>query len=308
MHEQRLGSTGLGFQLREQAIDVVDVLGTLHLRDHDHVERVTAFEDRGGEVVEAPRRVERVDAGPELGLAEVDASRDGWRPRPFRHGPPPSGRPERRLRGWRAGCRPSVRSAGPSSASSRWTAGRSGSSGSAGTGSRSAGSAHRRRADGRSLWLDASTPTLDRPVRREFPGAAQFTSARRPVTPSPRGIRELSTGIPGPGLTVPGGVVRQSGRTSRSSRRRTSPSSTETGDDVRVEVAGGTPPTRAPPAPDRDADGRCPRSGGCVVLTPAEPTAGSGTADRRRCHAQPSGDRAGTHVGRRPTDECARGP
>ena len=72
MDEQRLGQTGLRFELSEQPIDVVDVLGPLDLRDHDDVERLTGFEHCGGEIVEAPRRVEAVDPGPELRLAEVD--------------------------------------------------------------------------------------------------------------------------------------------------------------------------------------------------------------------------------------------
>ena len=45
---------GLGLELGEQAVDVVDVLGALDLRDHDHVERVAGLGDRGDEVVEAP--------------------------------------------------------------------------------------------------------------------------------------------------------------------------------------------------------------------------------------------------------------
>jgi hypothetical protein len=39
---------GLGLELGEEAVDVVDVLGALDLRDHDHVERVAdGGDDRG---------------------------------------------------------------------------------------------------------------------------------------------------------------------------------------------------------------------------------------------------------------------
>ena len=63
------------------------------------VELVADLGDGGGEVVEAPRRVERVDPGPQLGVAEVDVL---GRPRPGRPGPPPCRRPARRPRGWRS--------------------------------------------------------------------------------------------------------------------------------------------------------------------------------------------------------------
>ena len=75
MNQQRFGEPRLRFQLSEQPIHVVDVLGALDLRDHDHVERLAGFEHGGGEVVEPPWRVEAVHPGPELGLAEVDGVR-----------------------------------------------------------------------------------------------------------------------------------------------------------------------------------------------------------------------------------------
>ena len=50
--------------------------GTLDLGDHDHVEVVTDLGDGGGEVVEHPRRVESVDAGPELRVAVVQRLAD----------------------------------------------------------------------------------------------------------------------------------------------------------------------------------------------------------------------------------------
>ena len=54
----------------------MDVLGPLDLRDHDHVEGVADLGHRLGDVVEEPGRVERVEPGPELGGAEVDALAD----------------------------------------------------------------------------------------------------------------------------------------------------------------------------------------------------------------------------------------
>ena len=136
VHEDRPVEAGLRLELGEQPVDVVDVLGSLDLGDHDHVERVAGFEHGGGQVVEPPRRVEAVDPRPELRVAEVDVSSD----LDSRRGRRPSDRPARRPRGWRAGCRPSARCRAPSTASSRWPPGRSGSPGSAGTGSRGAGS------------------------------------------------------------------------------------------------------------------------------------------------------------------------
>ena len=64
--EDRPAEPGLGLELGEQAVDVVDVLGALDLGDHDHVEAVADLGHGGGEVVERPRRVERVDPGPQL--------------------------------------------------------------------------------------------------------------------------------------------------------------------------------------------------------------------------------------------------
>ena len=95
--EQRPVEPGLGLELGEQPVDVVDVLGPLDLGDHDDVELVADLGDRGDEVVEAPRRVERVDPGPQLGVAE---GRRSCRPRPGRPGRPPcraAGTPSSRL-------------------------------------------------------------------------------------------------------------------------------------------------------------------------------------------------------------------
>ena len=76
MDHQRLGQPGLGLELCEQPVDVVDVLGPLDLGDHDDVECLAGLEHGGREVVEAPRGVEAVDPRPELGVAEVDGLGD----------------------------------------------------------------------------------------------------------------------------------------------------------------------------------------------------------------------------------------
>jgi hypothetical protein len=58
VHQQRLLQSGLGLELREEPVDVVDVLGTLDLGNHDHVEPVADLGDQRGEVVEPPGGVE----------------------------------------------------------------------------------------------------------------------------------------------------------------------------------------------------------------------------------------------------------
>src|SRR5690606_37412588 len=62
--QDRLGDAGLGLELGKDAVDVVDVLGALHLRHHDDVELVADGRDQGGQVIEDPGAVERVDPGP----------------------------------------------------------------------------------------------------------------------------------------------------------------------------------------------------------------------------------------------------
>ena len=83
MDEDRPGQAGPGLELGEQPVDVVDVLGALHLGHHDDVEPVADLRDEGREVVEHPRAVEGVDAGPQLGrVAEVGRPGDGHEPLP----------------------------------------------------------------------------------------------------------------------------------------------------------------------------------------------------------------------------------
>ncbi len=62
----RTRQAGAGLELREQPVDVVDVLGARHLRHHDDVEAVADLRHERHQVVERPRRVERVDARPQL--------------------------------------------------------------------------------------------------------------------------------------------------------------------------------------------------------------------------------------------------
>ena len=76
VEEDRALEPGLGLELGDQPVHVVDVLGPLDLGDHDDVELVADLGDGRDQVVEAPRRVQRVDPGPELGGAEVDRPAD----------------------------------------------------------------------------------------------------------------------------------------------------------------------------------------------------------------------------------------
>jgi hypothetical protein len=76
VQQDRPRQSGAGLELRDQAVGVVDVLGALDLREHDDVEHVPDLGDEGRQVVEHPRRVERVDPRPQLGLAHVDGLAD----------------------------------------------------------------------------------------------------------------------------------------------------------------------------------------------------------------------------------------
>ena len=52
------------FELRQQLIEIVDVPWPIDLGQHDHVELVADGADDFGDVVECPRRIERVDTRP----------------------------------------------------------------------------------------------------------------------------------------------------------------------------------------------------------------------------------------------------
>ena len=76
MDEDRALEAGLGLELGEQAIDVVDVPRPLDLGDHDDLEAVADLAHELGDVVEHPRRLERVDARPQRRRAEVHLAPD----------------------------------------------------------------------------------------------------------------------------------------------------------------------------------------------------------------------------------------
>ena len=61
----------LGFELRQKLIEIMDVPGAFDLRQHDDVELLADRGDDLANIVEHPRRVERVDARPQSGLAEI---------------------------------------------------------------------------------------------------------------------------------------------------------------------------------------------------------------------------------------------
>ena len=74
--EDRPLQAGARLELGEQPVDVVDVPRPLDLRDHHDVELVADRLDDLREVVEHPRRLERVHARPQLRLAELDLPAD----------------------------------------------------------------------------------------------------------------------------------------------------------------------------------------------------------------------------------------
>ena len=63
-------------ELGEQPVDVVDVPRPLDLRDHHDLELVADLADELRQVVEHPRRLERVHARPQRRLAEVHLAAD----------------------------------------------------------------------------------------------------------------------------------------------------------------------------------------------------------------------------------------
>jgi hypothetical protein len=71
MNEDRTFDLGLGLELGQQLVDIVDVPRTLDLRHHDHIKLVTDLGNELGQIVEHPRRVETVYTGPQLRTAEI---------------------------------------------------------------------------------------------------------------------------------------------------------------------------------------------------------------------------------------------
>ena len=63
--------SGSRLELGQQPVDVVDVPRALDLGDHHHVELVTDLAHQGGDVLEHPGRLEAVDPGPQLRLAQL---------------------------------------------------------------------------------------------------------------------------------------------------------------------------------------------------------------------------------------------
>ena len=61
-----------GFELGQELVKIVNVPGAFDLGQHDDVELVTDRGDQFGDVVEHPRRIERVDPRPQTGRAEID--------------------------------------------------------------------------------------------------------------------------------------------------------------------------------------------------------------------------------------------
>ncbi len=73
MDQDRASDAVLGFELRQELIDVVDVPRALDLGHDDDIELVADGADDLDHVVEHPRAVQRVDAGPQRGGAEIHA-------------------------------------------------------------------------------------------------------------------------------------------------------------------------------------------------------------------------------------------
>ena len=67
----------LRFELRQQLVEIMDVPWAFDLRQHDDVELVADRADDLDDVVEHPGRIERVDARPQAGRAEVVRLRHG---------------------------------------------------------------------------------------------------------------------------------------------------------------------------------------------------------------------------------------
>ena len=60
------------FELGQQLVEIMDVPGPFDLGQHDDVELVADRGDDLGHVVERPGRIERIDARPQAGRAEID--------------------------------------------------------------------------------------------------------------------------------------------------------------------------------------------------------------------------------------------
>ena len=195
--EDRLGEAGLRLELGEEPVDVVDVLGALDLRDHDHVELVADLGDRGGEVVEDPGRVEaltRVQSWVSPAVKFLATSTRPARAASLFAAGTPSSRLARMMSTLVA---MSGHLGRPSSGS---TPGRSGSSATGGTGSPAAARAHRR-ASGRkkSFGLRMRRTLGPRPER--------VAEAARAARRSERAADESRIGGAGPAEQVEYGTA-----------------------------------------------------------------------------------------------------
>ncbi len=75
--QDRFWQRVLGFELREELVQVVDVPRPFDLRQHDHVELAADGRHDLENVVERPGRVERIDARPQSRLAVVEGAGHG---------------------------------------------------------------------------------------------------------------------------------------------------------------------------------------------------------------------------------------
>ena len=75
--ENRLLHPVLGFKLGKELIEIVNVPGAVDLRQHDDVELITHRADDLADVIERPRRIERIDPRPQSGGAEIASLRHG---------------------------------------------------------------------------------------------------------------------------------------------------------------------------------------------------------------------------------------
>ena len=80
VHEQRPLEPGLRLELGEQPVHVVDVPRPLDLGHHHDLEPVADLAHDLGQVVEHPGALERVDARPQRGVAEVHLAADADQP------------------------------------------------------------------------------------------------------------------------------------------------------------------------------------------------------------------------------------
>src|SRR5215208_4855927 len=78
MDQDRLLDAVARFELREELIDVMDVPRAVDLWQHHHVELIADLADDLDEIVQHPRAVEGVDAGPEPGRPEIVVAGEGY--------------------------------------------------------------------------------------------------------------------------------------------------------------------------------------------------------------------------------------